>query len=84
MFDTKQIAEELLLGELDVTDLHTDIEFLKEVDKSLVSMVDNPNFSDAQIARKRQQVMDRIAVVLNEEEGHVSNLQRSNRFKRKR
>lgn len=83
---TREIAEDLLLGNLDVDGLVDDVDFLKEVDSSIVSLTrDESNWSSTLIANKRKQIMDKIATILNEQEekGSVSNLRRANRHKQK-
>ncbi|MDF2534131.1 MAG: hypothetical protein K0R18_288 [Bacillales bacterium] len=82
--DTKEIAVDLLLGNLDVADLIEDVRFLGEVDKSLLQLSeDHETWSGVLVARKRHQLMDRIAMVLNEGEiKDVASLQRTNRSKR--
>lgn len=83
---TKEIAKDLLLGNLDVESLIDDVDFLKEVDNSILVLTrDESGWSDAVMANKRKQIMDKIATILNEqeEEENVSGLQRTNRPKRK-
>lgn len=85
-FSTKEFAEDLLSGRIDVHDLIEDVDFLKEVDKSMILLSDDEDsaWSGVLVARKRKELLDRISTILNkEDEDNVTGVQRVNRFKRK-
>ncbi|MNJ90627.1 hypothetical protein D3C87_82610 [compost metagenome] len=85
-FSTKEFAEDLLSSRIDVSDLIEDVEFLKEVDQSIILLSDDEDsiWSDVLVARKRKELMDKISTILNKvDEDNVSSVQRISRFKHK-
>lgn len=67
MINTREVAEALVTGEMDVSDLIDDVGFLEEVNESLKRLMDDDGtgLSHARIARQRKLVYDRIAAVLD-------------------
>lgn len=61
MMKTREIAIDLLNGQLDVADLASSIEFLEEVDHSLVAAVKEIGaWSDSTVSHKRKALFDRV------------------------
>lgn len=63
---SKEIAVEILNGDLEVSDLTNDAQFLKDVDESIVNIVKKYDaWSDLSVAKKRRELMKKIEVVLS-------------------
>ncbi|AEO93835.1 gp590 [Bacillus phage G] len=61
MINTRDIALDILMGELDTSDLVNDVEFLKEVDESILLLVKKNNtWSDSFVAKKRKAILIKI------------------------
>lgn len=68
MVNTMETAIDLVTSKLDVCDLIKDEQFLSDVDSSLKKLLDNELYSGVQIVRKRQQIMNKITEIRENEE----------------
>lgn len=68
MLNTRDVARDLLNGYLDVSDLVDNIQFLKDVDNSILRLVKEEDaWSDLVVARKRKLLMNKIEKLLSKE-----------------
>lgn len=68
MLNTRDVARDLLNGHLDVSDLVDNIQFLKEVDNSILRLVKEEDaWSDLVVARKRKLLMNKIEKLSSKE-----------------
>lgn len=68
MVNTMETAIDLVTSKLDVCDLVESVDFLSDVDNSLKKLLDNDLYSGVQIVRKRQQIMNKITEMKENEE----------------
>lgn len=86
MLVVKDVATDYLNGEIDAIDLLNDIDFLEEVDQSLVSISKKDLYPDSLIASKRKKLLQKIENLKDEGEvrsGRIQGLGR-NQFKSKK
>jgi len=86
MLVVKDVATDYLNGEIDVIDLLSDIDFLEEVDQSLVLISKKEIFPDSLIASKRKKLLQKIEILKDEGEvrsGRIQGLGRK-QFKSKK
>lgn len=68
MLNTRDVARDLLNGYLDVSDLVDNIQFLKDVDNSILRLVKEEDaWSDLVVARKRKLLMNKIEKLSSKE-----------------
>lgn len=68
MLNTRDVARDLLHGHLDVSDLVDNIQFLKDVDNSILRLVKEEDaWGDLVVSRKRKLLMNKIEKLSSKE-----------------
>jgi len=83
MISVNDVALDYLNGHIDVVDLVEDVQFLREVDESILRLMkEEDNWPDLVIAKKRKKLFEKIESLLEEGESD-GRIQRSRRGKYK-